>query len=71
MELAEVKAAYPAIDCLAFPVENDQACYALLEQLRDLFGKTRVSEEDSIRLPSILSAATLQMDAYGTRWDAG
>jgi FkbH-like protein len=65
MELAEVKAAYPAIECLAFPVEDDQGCYALLEQLRDLFGKSRISEEDSIRLESIRSAATLAMDRTG------
>jgi FkbH-like protein len=65
MELAEVKAAYPAIDGLTFPVENDQACYALLEQLRDLFGKARISEEDSIRLESIRSAATRALDRTG------
>jgi FkbH-like protein len=65
MELAEVKAEHPAIDCLTFPVENDQACYALFEQLRDLFGKTRISEEDSLRLESIRSAATLPRDHTG------
>ncbi len=62
MELAEVKAAYPAIECLPFPVEDDQAVYALLEQLRDWFGKSRISEEDSIRLESIRKGAVWSAD---------
>ncbi|NQT51558.1 HAD-IIIC family phosphatase, partial [bacterium] len=57
MELAEVGAAYPDITCLPFPTRDDQAAYALLEQLRDLFGKERVSDEDGIRLGSLRSAS--------------
>jgi FkbH-like protein len=52
--LAEVKAAHPDIECLAFPGGEDyRAAYQLLEDLRDLFGKQSVSEEDQIRLESI------------------
>jgi FkbH-like protein len=62
MELAEVKAVYPAIECLAFPVEDDHAVYALLEHLRDLFGKSQISAEDGIRLESLRNAAVLAAD---------
>jgi FkbH-like protein len=62
LELAEVKAAYPAMECLAFPVDDDAAVYVLLEQLRDLFGKPQILEEDRIRLDSIRSAAALSSE---------
>ena len=60
MELAEVKAAHPDIECLQFPTDRDQAAYSLLEQLRDLFAKDRVSEEDSIRLASVRQGNALR-----------
>ena len=53
LELAEVKAAYPDIECLLFPKDDDKAAYSLLCQLRDKFGKTSVSAEDPIRLESL------------------
>lgn len=56
LELAEVKAAHPLIECRLFPREDDTAAYQLLEDLRDLFGKQALSEEDAIRLDSIRSA---------------
>jgi FkbH-like protein len=65
MELAEVKAAFPDMECLAFPKTDYQAFWRLLKQLRDLFGKTFVSEEDSIRMDSIRSAAALHDSANG------
>jgi FkbH-like protein len=53
MELAEVKAAFPEMECLLFPKGDDQAAYDLLEDLRDLFGKESILEEDAIRHESI------------------
>ncbi len=62
MELAEVKAAHPGAECLQFPRDNPQAAYELLEKLRDLFGKDRISSEDSLRVQSLRSNAALQRD---------
>ena len=56
MELAEVKASYPQVECLLFPKEDPQAIDELLYRLRDLFGKSALSEEDAIRRDSILKA---------------
>lgn len=53
MELDEVRNAFPELECIQFPRGDDQAIYHLLETLRDLFGKPRISEEDRIRLQSI------------------
>jgi FkbH-like protein len=60
MDLAEVKAAHPGAECLRFPRENPQAAYELLERLRDMFGKERISQEDSLRTASLRSNATTQ-----------
>jgi FkbH-like protein len=65
MELAEVKAAFPDMECLVFPKANHQAFWQLMRRLRDAFGKTIVSEEDSVRLESIRSAATLHNSSNG------
>lgn len=64
MELAEVKSAHQAVECLLFPTDRDQNAYALLEQLRDLFGNDRVSDEDTIRLDSIRQGSMF-MEAGG------
>jgi len=56
LDLAEVKAAHPGIECLLFPRDDDKAVYQLLEDLRDLFGKQALSEEDAIRLDSLRTA---------------
>src|SRR5579863_5068186 len=53
IELAEVKAAYPAIECIFFPQDDPQAIYLLLQRLRDIFGKSLLQEEDAIRLDSL------------------
>jgi FkbH-like protein len=62
MELAEVQAAYPEVECLLFPTEDDQAVYDLLEHLRDLFGKEVISEEDTIRAQSLQRTNSLFAD---------
>lgn len=56
LELAEVKAAHPGIECVLFPKDDDKAAYELLYQLRDTFGKTSLSAEDAIRMDSIRSS---------------
>ncbi len=53
LELAEVKAAHPDVECLLFDRKDQQAVYELLVRLRDLFGKDAVSEEDAIRSQSL------------------
>src|SRR5262249_32253535 len=60
MDLAEIKAAHPEIECLQFPRENPQSAYELLEQLRVLFGKTSLSEEDTTRTASLRANAELR-----------
>lgn len=56
LELAEVQASFPEIDCRLFPRQDDRAVYELLEDLRDIFGKQSVSAEDKIRLESLRAA---------------
>ncbi len=56
MELAEVKAAYPEVECILFPKDDPQAIEGLLHRLRDLFGKNALSEEDALRGESIRRA---------------
>lgn len=56
MELEEVRAAHPGIECVQFPKSDYAAGLALLERIRDLFGKPRLSDEDAYRLESIRQA---------------
>jgi len=59
MELAEVAAAHPGVECVQF-VQNDYpAGYAMLGRIRDLCGKQKLSSEDYIRLESIRQSASL------------
>jgi FkbH-like protein len=64
MEAAEVKAAFPAMECLVFKKDDYQSVWDLLANLRASFGKTAVSKEDAIRLESLRSTAPL-LDALG------
>jgi FkbH-like protein len=60
MEVAEVKAAFPQMECIVFPKNDYQSTWDLLKRLRDLFGKSVTSEEDAIRLKSIRGAGALR-----------
>src|SRR5579859_1758103 len=60
LEIAEVSAAHPGIECIQFPQGDNAAGVRLLGRLRDMFAKGEVSYEDSIRLQSIRSAAVLR-----------
>lgn len=62
MDLAEVKAAYPEMECLLFPREEPQEGYELLGSLRDLFGKDVIAQEDSLRAASLRSNAALRSE---------
>jgi FkbH-like protein len=53
MDLSEIKAAHPGIECVLFPRDNPQDAYAMLERLRDLFGKDKITEEDGLRAASL------------------
>jgi FkbH-like protein len=46
--------------CIRFPRQSSQEIYELLFELRELFGRERVSTEDQIRLESIRASAKLR-----------
>ena len=56
MELAEVRAAHPEVECILFPKDVPQEIDDLFRRLRDLFGKSALSEEDAIRRESLRRA---------------
>lgn len=58
LELAEVKASHPEVECIQFPTKDSAAIYDLVLHLRDLFGRSAISQEDSIRLETIRSSHT-------------
>ena len=60
MEVAEVKAAFPEMECLVFPKENFHAIWDLLKRLRNEFGKALLSEEDTLRLESLRNSKVVQ-----------
>ncbi len=63
MELAEVKAAFPEMECLLFEGKDPASVSKLFRTLRDLFGKSRLGAEDALRLESLRRAAEFQSDA--------
>jgi FkbH-like protein len=62
-ELAEVAAAHPGIECILFPGKDYAAGQQMLARLRDLFGKQRLSAEDSLRVDSMRQTARFQAAA--------
>ena len=52
MELEEVRAVFPDMECILFP-KDYAAGLAMLHRLRDLFGKPRLADEDAYRLATI------------------
>jgi FkbH-like protein len=63
MELAEVAAAHPGIECVLFPKNDYAAGSAMLQHLRDACGKERVSSDDALRLESIRQGAAFRVQA--------
>jgi FkbH-like protein len=66
MELAEIGAAFPDVECIAFPGSDHGDLLPFLAHLRGLFGKRSVSDEDALRLVSIRSASTARASAQAT-----
>jgi FkbH-like protein len=67
MEVAEVKGAFPEMECLVFPKDDYAAFWAMLKHLRNRFAKTVISEEDSLRLQSIRNSGAFREPAGGER----
>ena len=63
MELAEVAAAHPGMECVLFPKNDYTAGLAMLRRLRDACGKQRVSSEDALRLESVRQGAAFRVQA--------
>jgi len=61
LELAEVKAAHPEVEGLLFPKGDEVAGYALIEQLRECFGKLGLGAEDAMRLESLRRGAEVRV----------
>jgi FkbH-like protein len=59
IELAEVQQRFPEVVGLQFPTSDNGAAMALAGKLRDLFGKTAISEEDRLRAASIRTSAQI------------
>jgi FkbH-like protein len=57
MEVAEVQSAFPDMECIVFPKSDYQGVWNLLKHLRDAFGKSSLTEDDTIRLRSIRDAS--------------
>jgi FkbH-like protein len=63
MELAEVKAAFPEMECLQFSGKDPASVEKLLRTLRDLFGKSHLGQEDALRLESLRRSAEFHSGA--------
>jgi FkbH-like protein len=61
MELAEVRARHPEMETILFPKNDYQALNDLFYRLRDLFGKSSISQEDSLRSDSIKRAFSAEL----------
>ena len=60
MELEEVQQAHPGITCLRFRGKDAAAVWNLVGELRDLFAKPVLTEEDKLRQASIRASAQIQ-----------
>lgn len=65
MELAEVAAAHPGIECVLFPKNDYKTFLTMLRHLRDRCGKERVSQDDALRLGSIRQGAAFREQTSG------
>lgn len=66
LELAEVSSAYPDIECVLFPGDDDRAALQFLYELRNRFGKASISAEDKFRLESIRSSPAVARATWAT-----
>ena len=66
MEVAEVQTVFPQMNCCLFPTKDDRGILTLLSELRDRYGKTRISDEDRIRAASLRTASERTMAGQDT-----
>ena len=69
MEVAEVKTAFPEMECLVFPRNDYDEFWKLLKHLRDVFGKSILTPDDAIRLRSVRDG-NVWRDAIQSRKDS-
>jgi FkbH-like protein len=60
LEVAEVQAAFPAMECLVFPKKDHAAAIELFYGLRNRFGKNKIEADDALRLESIRQTQVFQ-----------
>ena len=60
MELEEVRRAFPGITCRQFNAKDAAGVWNLLGELRNLFGKPLITQEDQLRQASIRASARIQ-----------
>jgi FkbH-like protein len=60
MELAEIQAEFPSMRCLQFPTRDYEGSYRLLREIRDLFGKFEITDEDRLRSQSIARSSAIE-----------
>lgn len=60
MELAEVKAAFPQIECVLFSARDYAGIESLLYSLRNAFAKKAITQEDGLRQESLRSSETFR-----------
>ena len=65
MELAEAAEANPGLEGVLFPTNDYEAGLRMLRRLRDLFGKERLSQDDTIRLESIRRTSVVRENLEG------
>lgn len=65
IEVAEVEAHHPGMECVVFPKDDPRAVVRLLRRLRDTFGKPILLDEDRLRRDSIRRSAEVR-DAIGS-----
>lgn len=66
MELSEVQQAFPQMTCFEFPKRDPAKVWNLLGELRDLFGKPVLLEEDRLRRNSIRAASQVRESGQDT-----
>ena len=62
-ELAEVKAAYPDMECVRFDGQDYAKVHSLLYRLRDLFAKQTITKEDGLRRESLRAGSVFREGA--------
>jgi FkbH-like protein len=65
MELEEVRAVHPDLTCVQFPDRDPDRSLAVLERLRDLFGKPAVTGDDRLRSASVRAMASFAEEKVG------